>query len=139
VVVNKKLMRGYSGRISLTNYDRTTIVLHWLTVALIIVLFALAESWRFLQHGAPLRKEFQSLHISLGILLAVVLATRLGWRATRGRRLPVAVTGLQEWAANGMHTALYLLLTVQIVLGFSFRVHPGSYGLLAEFSDHHPD
>ena len=127
-------MRDYSGRIALANYDRTTIVLHWLTVALIIVLFGLAESWSFLQHGAPLRKEFQSLHISLGILLAVVLAMRLGWRATRGRRLPGAVTGLQELAAKTMHYALYFLLTVQVVLGFLYRWAQGEsfmfFGLL---------
>jgi cytochrome b561 len=121
VMANRKLMRDYSGRIAPANYDRTTIVLHWLTVALTIALFALAESWSFLQHGSPLRKEFQSLHISLGILLAVVLAVRLGWRATRGRRLPAAVTGLQELAAKAMHYALYLLLTVQVVLGFLYR------------------
>ena len=114
-------MRDYSGRTALANYDRTTIVLHWLTVAFVIALFALAESWGFLQHGTPLRKELQSLHISLGILLTVVLAMRLGWRLARGRQLPAAVTGLQELAAKAMHYALYLLLTVQVILGFLYR------------------
>jgi cytochrome b561 len=121
VMTNRKSMRDYSSRIALAKYDRTTIVLHWLTVALVIALFALAESWGFLRHGAPLRKEFQSLHISLGVLLAGVLAVRLGWRATRGSRLPAAVTGLQELAAQVTHYALYLLLIVQVVLGFLYR------------------
>lgn len=121
MVANRESMRGYSGRIALAGYDRTTITLHWLTVALIIALFALGEGWGFLQHGTPLRKELQSLHISLGILLTVVLVVRLGWRATRGRRLPPAVTGLQELAAMGMHYALYLLLSLQVVLGFLYR------------------
>ncbi len=121
-MVNKKLIRNYTAPICLTHYDWTTIVLHWLTVALIVVLFGLAESWSFLQHGTPLRKEFQYFHISLGILLAVVLAMRLGWRATRGRRLPAAAaTGLQGWAAKAMHYTLYLLLAVQVVLGFLYR------------------
>lgn len=115
------ILRDYSGRIALANYDRTTIVLHWLTVALVIALFALAEGWDFLQHGTPLRKELQSLHISLGILLTVVLVVRLGWRITRGRRLPATATGLQELAAKAMHYALYLLLTVQVILGFLYR------------------
>ncbi|EGQ60685.1 cytochrome b561 family protein, partial [Acidithiobacillus sp. GGI-221] len=64
-------------------YDRTTIILHWLTVVLVVVLFALAEIWDFLEHGAPLRKEFQSLSYFTG-LLTVVLIIRLGWRTTRG-------------------------------------------------------
>lgn len=102
-------------------YDQLTIILHWLTVALVIALFALAETWGFLPHGNPFRKEFQSLHISLGILLAVVLLTRLGWRATRGTTLPTVATGLNEWAAKVMQYALYVLLTIQIVLGFLFR------------------
>jgi cytochrome b561 len=101
-------------------YDRTTIILHWLTVVLVVVLFALAEIWDFLEHGAPLRKEFQSLHISLGILLTVVLVIRLGWRTTRGTRMPTA-TNLQERLAKGMQHALYLLLAVQVALGFLLR------------------
>ena len=101
-------------------YDRTTIILHWLTVVLVVVLFALAEIWDFLEHGAPLRKEFQSLHISLGILLTLVLIIRLGWRTTRGTRMPAA-TNLQERLAKGMQLALYLLLAVQVALGFLLR------------------
>jgi len=120
MMAGRKFMRDHSGRIALVHYDRATIVLHWLTVALILVLFALAESWGFLPHGS-LRKEFQSLHISLGILLAVVLAVRLGWRASRGRQLPASVTGLQNLAAKAVQYALYLLLTVQVTLGFLYR------------------
>jgi len=102
-------------------YDSTTIALHWLTVVLVVVLFALAETWGFLPRGTPLRKQFQSLHISLGIVLALVIAARLAWRATSGRRLPAAASGVQGWAAKAMDYALYLLLVVQIVLGFVLR------------------
>ena len=101
-------------------YDRTTIILHWLTVVLVVVLFALAETWDFLEHGTPLRKEFQSLHISLGILLTAVLVIRLGWRTTGGTRMPAAAN-LQERLAKGMQHALYLLLAVQVALGFLLR------------------
>ncbi|MFC5582784.1 cytochrome b [Rhodanobacter terrae] len=102
-------------------YDRTTIALHWLTALLVVALFALAEIWDFLPRGAPLKTQLHSLHISLGIVLAVVIAMRLGWRAARGRRLPAVGAGLQAWAAKAMHYALYLLLVVQIVLGFAWR------------------
>jgi len=102
-------------------YDRITILLHWLTAVLVVALFALAESWDFLRHGSPLRKELHSIHISLGIVLALVVTLRLGWRATRGRRLLSVSAGLMAFAGKAIHHALYLLLAVQIVLGFLLR------------------
>ena len=97
-------------------YDRTTIILHWLTAVLVIALFAMAETWSFLKHGSPARKELQSLHISIGILLAVVIVVRIAWRATRGKHLPVA-----SLAAKAVHHTLYLLLAAQVILGFLLR------------------
>jgi cytochrome b561 len=102
-------------------YDPVTITLHWLTAALVITLFALAETWGFLPRGTPLRKGAQSLHISLGLLLTVVLVVRLFWRSGRGRRLPPASSGLQHLAAKTAHYALYLLLVAQVVLAFLYR------------------
>ena len=67
-------------------YDSTTIALHWLTVVLVVVLFALAETWGFLPRGTPLEKQFQSLHISLGIVLALVIAARLTVARRRARQ-----------------------------------------------------
>lgn len=52
-----------------TRYDRVSITLHWLTAGLVILLFVLALGWDLFEHGSPLRKGMQSLHISLGILL----------------------------------------------------------------------
>ena len=57
-------------------YDRVTIALHWTTALLVVVLFALAEIWGFLPRGTPLRRNFQALHISLGILLTAVFVFR---------------------------------------------------------------
>lgn len=101
-------------------YDRTTITLHWLTAGLVITLFLLAEGWGFVPRD--IRKAGQSLHISLGILLAAVLITRLLWRGSAGRRLPPANTGLLlHWAASAAHLVLYALLAAQVTLGFLFR------------------
>ncbi|MEO8837495.1 MAG: cytochrome b [Herbaspirillum sp.] len=105
----------------LIHYDRVTISLHWLTFVLVILLFALAQIWGFLAHGTPLRKDLQSLHISLGIVLAAVIAIRLIWRAVVGRHLPEIVEGWTAWVAKAMHFILYVLLTTQIVMGFLYR------------------
>ncbi|MHB8920507.1 MAG: cytochrome b [Halothiobacillus sp.] len=104
-----------------TCYDRPTIILHWLTAGLVISLFALALVWDLFEHGSPLRKELQSLHISLGILLTVVIIMRIGWRATRGRHFYATAAGIGQWAAKTIHLAFYFLLILQIGLGFGLR------------------
>ncbi|MEB0229067.1 cytochrome b [Pseudomonas sp. 10S4] len=104
-----------------TRYDRLTMSLHWLTAVLVIFLFASSQIWDQLAKGTPLRKGLQSVHISCGILLAVIVIGRLLWRLSRGRRLPALNQGLMNIAAKTAHLALYLLLLSQIVLGFLFR------------------
>ncbi|MGE8642731.1 MAG: cytochrome b [Achromobacter sp.] len=103
------------------HYDRTTIVLHWLTAFLVVGLFALAETWSFLPRGTPTRRLLQSLHISFGLAFAAVFVLRVVWRLCRGRRLQPASSGWLRVASTGVHGLLYLLMAAQIVLGFLFR------------------
>lgn len=106
---------------NLAHYDRFTITLHWLTAFLVVALFALALGWDLFEHGSPIRKGMQSLHISLGIVLAAVILARLTWRFTGGRRLPPASSGWIQHAATGMHVSLYVLLVAQVLLGLLLR------------------
>jgi cytochrome b561 len=102
-------------------YDRVTIAFHWATALCVILLFGAAYWWNALPGGTPLRKGLQAFHISIGLLFVVVFVGRLIWRATQGRRLPHANTGLADIAAKAVHGLLYLLLAAQIVLGFLLR------------------
>jgi cytochrome b561 len=99
-------------------YDRVTIVLHWTTAILVVALYGLAQIWGFLHRGSAPRNELIALHVSLGLLLTAVLALRIVWRLTAGRRLPPAAQGMLELAAAAAHYGLYLLLAVQAVLGW---------------------
>nr|WP_315845607.1 cytochrome b [uncultured Achromobacter sp.] len=103
------------------HYDRGTIVFHWLTAFLVVGLFALAETWSFLPRGTPTRRLLQSLHISFGLAFAAVFVLRVIWRLCLGRRLPPASSGWLRVASTGVHGLLYLLMAVQIALGFLFR------------------
>lgn len=107
--------------LSPARYDPPTLVLHWLTAGLVIVLFVLAEVWEALPHGTPARKLLQSLHISLGLLFTTVLVARIAWRLAAGRRLPRAESGWRGLAGSGMHVLLYALMITQVVLGFLLR------------------
>lgn len=97
-------------------YDRATIILHWLVAGL------LAGQWLGAQvidwfPGGPLRIDARSVHITGGCLLLLVMILRLGWRATRGRRLPPLRDGWSDRLARAVHRALYLAVFAMLFAG----------------------
>jgi cytochrome b561 len=96
-------------------YDPITICLHWATVALIAMLWGVAQAIDFFPAGPP-RWNVRSVHMVLGLALGGVLVARLWWRATRGLHLEPPVGGLAG-ARKAIHASLYLLLAGEFVLG----------------------
>ncbi|WLS77716.1 cytochrome b [Erwinia pyri] len=110
-----------------THYDKITLTLHWLTALDVIFLFASFQVWSRLEKGTPLRHNLQSLHISFGLLLALLMVFRIIWRASKGRRLPPASPSrAAHIGAKSVHGLLYLLLVAQVTLGFLFRWAQGA-------------
>lgn len=101
-------------------YDRVTIAFHWLTALLVLALFGTAFGWNYLPREWHLR-SLEDVHVSLGIALAVVLVSRLAWRVVGGRKLAAVGNAVTAPLSRLMHWALYLLLAVQVSLGFSLR------------------
>lgn len=99
-------------------YDPTTIALHWVTAALVVTLWTIGQTVDVFPNG-PLRIDYRSVHILLGVALGVILVARLGWRLTRHRRLPPIDSGLLLVVARATHWLLYVLLIVAVVLGLS--------------------
>lgn len=97
-------------------YDRRTIALHWLTAALVAGLWTLGQCIDFFPKGTP-RIGARSLHIVFGLLLALTLAARIGWRLRGGAVLPRADAGLPGTAAVAVHRLLYVLLVAIVVVG----------------------
>ncbi|WP_428556677.1 cytochrome b [Pseudomonas edaphica] len=116
-------------------YDRLTRSFHWLTAAVVIFMFASAHIWEVLEKGTPLRKGLQALHISLGIVMALLIAARIVWRMFGGNRPKADSHRALNLLAKLAHGCLYLLLVSQIVLGFLFRWAQGEpfnfFGLFA--------
>jgi cytochrome b561 len=101
------------------SYDRRTIQLHWVTAALVGMLWAIAQIVDFFPKGAP-RIAARSVHITLGVVLGVILLTRIAWRSrSSARRLPRANDGVLGHAAMIVHWALYAGLAAAILLGIS--------------------
>jgi cytochrome b561 len=130
-----------------TNYDNVAIALHWTTALLVVVQFALAETWDWF--AKPTQEAMQSLHISLGVLLAAVIVARLIWRLIPGHQMSSLEAGWVKLASKGVHYLLYGLLVVQVGLGFGWRWAqgnsvgffglfgiPGPYGALDKATRH---
>src|SRR5205823_994175 len=100
-----------------SRYDSVAIALHWLTALLVVVQFALAETWDWF--AKPTQDRMQSIHVSLGILLAAVIVARLVWRWLPGHRRSSIETGWVRAASRSVHYLLYGLLVAQAALGFT--------------------
>ena len=102
-----------------TSYDGVAIALHWATALLVIVQFAMAETWDWF--AKPTRQGMESGHISLGVLLTAVIVARIVWRWLPGHQVSSLEAGWVKIASKGVHYALYGLLIAQAGLGFAFR------------------
>jgi cytochrome b561 len=98
------------------SYDGVSIALHWLTAGLVVILWTLGQTIDFFPKGAP-KVDARSVHITLGATLGIVLIVRMLWRASAGRRLPLANSGWLGVTAKVVHYGLYLLVVVTVVLG----------------------
>ncbi len=101
------------------HYDNTSIALHWATALLVLLNFALAETWDFFP-----RPEHHLMiigHISFGILLTAVIAARIIWRWKFGRALPAAGHGALDLVAKALHHILYVLVVAEVLLGYATR------------------
>ena len=90
-------------------YDAATIWLHWSTVALVAILWPLGQVTGWVPR-VPFRSGLWSTHVALGLLLAVVLVTRILWRASFGSALPPADARALNWLAKCTHHGLYVSL-----------------------------
>lgn len=102
-----------------TNYDRVAITLHWLTALLVVLLFALGQSWGWFPR--PTRHLVVVTHMSLGIILTLVVLARLSWRFIFRDHVASLETGWLRIASTSVHYLLYGLLVIQAVLGFLSR------------------
>jgi cytochrome b561 len=98
-------------------YDIVTIWLHWLTAGLVIALWLEAQIIDIFGRGGTAEVYMRSLHITLGVTFALVLAFRVLWRLTGARRPKFAENDVLERIAHATHYALYILAGLVVVTG----------------------
>lgn len=100
-------------------YHPLLIGVHWLTLALLIAVYALIELRGIYPKGSAAHDLMKTWHFTLGLtvlaLVLVRLPLRLAWRAPPITPAPPA---WQHRLATAMHVALYVLLLVLPVLGW---------------------
>ena len=101
------------------SYDSVAIALHWTTAALVVLLFALGQSWGWFPR--PTRHLMIVTHMSFGIILTGVVLTRIVWRFVLGHQASPLEKGWVRLASATVHYLLYALLLAQAVLGFLSR------------------
>ena len=114
------------------SHDALTRWFHWATAVLVLTLYGLYLVWEQLPKGDAKHLMIVS-HLSFGAVLTVVLVGRVVWRSS-----PMSSSqlhdGLQGLAARAVHVLLYVMLGVQVLLGWNFRWAQGQpmsvFGLL---------
>ena len=132
-------------------HDPTTIALHWISALFVVLLWTIGQTVDVFPNG-PLRIDYRSVHIVLGVALGVVLLARFGWRLTRRETLPSIARGVMLAIARITHWLLYALLVVAVGFGIAnawvrgdsifnvFRIpayDPGNRALMNLIGDRH--
>lgn len=102
-----------------TTYDPVAIALHWITALLVVVQFALGQTWGWFPR--PTRHLMITTHMSFGIILVAVVLARVLWRFGYGHQASSLESGWIRIASKTIHYLLYGLLGAEAVLGFLSR------------------
>jgi len=118
-------------------FDAVTIAVHWTTVVLVLVMFALGWSIHRAQDGRA-ALAIVTVHRSLGLALWTLSLARLGWRLTGAKfpPFPQTMPKAQQAAAKASEFGLYLMLLAQPATGlaqslFRGKAFPLVFGLQA--------
>lgn len=104
--------------ITKTKYSGLAMALHWLVGIAVIVTWRIAES----AEHAPTREAEGAImanHIALGVVIFVLVASRLIWRLMNPPPAPVqGHAGWERMLAKGTHLAMYTLMLVMPLAGW---------------------
>lgn len=98
---------------------RALVALHWLTLVLVVVVYACMELRGYAPRGSALRSLMRGAHVQLGTLVFLVTAVRLVLRLRSP--WPAIVPRPAPWIAGSaaaLHVALYALLLALPVVGW---------------------
>lgn len=102
-----------------TGFGPPTVALHWLSLFLLIAVYASMELRGFFPRGSGTREAMKSAHFTLGFLVFALAWIRVALRFT-GPTPAITPTpsAWSKWGATGVQLALYAFLLALPVLGW---------------------
>jgi cytochrome b561 len=98
-------------------YTQTARSIHWLTAALIAVMFGLGLSMTRMP-ASDFKIQVYSVHEWIGLTIWALTALRLIWRQFHPPPPPIPMPRLQHFGASVVHAALYIVLLVLPISGW---------------------
>lgn len=100
-------------------YHPLSIGVHWLTLALLVAVYALIELREYYPRGSDPREAMKTWHNMLGLVVFALVFVRLVLRFMF-RTPPIEPTppAWQQWLAAATHLALYAFLIAMPLLGW---------------------
>ncbi len=101
-------------------YSTALVALHWLTLVLLIAVYAAMELRGLAPKGSDMRTNMKTLHFLLGLVVLVVVLVRIGARWSAGAAPPILppMPGWQDKLASLLHYALYVFMLATPILGW---------------------
>lgn len=104
---------------SRNRYQALSIGAHWLTLALLIAVYALIELRGIFPKGTAAYQAMKTWHFMLGLTVLGVVAVRLGLRLVfRAPPITPAPAAWILWLAKAMYVALYAFMIAMPLLGW---------------------
>lgn len=101
------------------NYDRFSVLLHWLMAALLLAQLSLGLWMVDLpKDNTSTRADWFNVHKSMGMLLGLLIVVRLCWALARPRVAPATLDPTVEQLAKWGHRLLYLFMLLAPLSGF---------------------
>lgn len=101
------------------HYSRLSISMHWLTLVLLVAVYALIELRGIYPKGSDARELMKTWHNMLGLVVFGLVFVRMAVLLVRGvPPITPAPPAWQHWLAKAMHLALYAFLVSMPLLGW---------------------
>lgn len=107
-------------------YGLITIILHWVCAPLILFLFGLGVYMRSLDYYSPWYHRGPELHIALGLVVFLLMALRLVWRARSTNPAPIpTISDNNLLAASAVKILLYACVFAICISGYLITTAEG--------------
>ncbi len=115
------------------HYGTIARLLHWSSVGLLVVVVYVSGLFEDMRPG-DVREDLVRLHSSFGIVLLLIMVSRLGWRLSNINPIhSYKIRPLQKFFALLLHRLIYIVLILISLLGLGILLFSGGAIYLFDF------